>query len=166
MIVLGSAGGDAPAIVRTLRQLGYRRVIASDVVAQSLENVVKGAGANAANGMYQAELSTYPPTQELGRYRSTYEGKCSGDWDATQGVLFWTEAKFTFEAIKNAGAIDDPYAFLRAVANTRIETPFVAGTPAVVLGGEAEYGRPRELRTPVTVNQFKDGEYRTVAVLD
>jgi hypothetical protein len=27
------------------------------------------------------------------------------------------------------------------------------------------YGRPRELTTPVAINQYKDGEYRTIAVL-
>ena len=166
LIILGSLGADGPAVVSTLRQLGYRGVIASDVVAQSLENIVKGAGANAANGMYQAELSTYPPTKELQNYRSAYESKCSGGWDAAQGVLFWTEAKFTLEAIKNAGIVDNPDAILRAMVHTTVETPFVAGTPTVALGGQAVYGRPRELTTPVAVNQFTDGGYRTIAVLD
>jgi branched-chain amino acid transport system substrate-binding protein len=165
VIVLGSVGGDAPAIVSTLRQLGYDGVIASDVVAQTLENVVAGAGANAANGTYQAEQFTYPHTDELEKYRSAYQAKCSGTWDATQGVLFWTEAKFTFEAIKNAGVTDNAGAILVAMAHTKIESPFVAGTPLVALGGEAEYSRPRELTTPVAINQFKDGEYRTIAVL-
>ena len=166
LIILGSLGADGPAVVSTLRQLGYRGVIASDVVAQSLENIVKGAGANAANGMYQTELSTYPPTKELQNYRSAYESKCSGGWDAAQGVLFWTEAKFTLEAIKNAGIVDNPDAILRAMVHTTVETPFVAGTPTVALGGQAVYGRPRELTTPVAVNQFTDGGYRTIAVLD
>lgn len=166
LIVLGSVGGDAPAIVSTLRQLGHHGVIASDVVAQSLENIVKGAGAEAANGMYQAELSTYPRSKELEAYRSAYEEKCSGGWDAPQGVLFWTEAQFTLEAIKNAGVIDNPDTILNAMARTSIQTPFVAGSPTVALGGESEYGRPRELMTPVAINQFKDGKYRTIAVLD
>jgi branched-chain amino acid transport system substrate-binding protein len=166
LIILGSVGGDAPAIVSTLRLLGYHGVIASDVVAQSLENVVKGAGTNAANGMYQAELSTYPRSKELEDYRSAYQNKCSGGWDAPQGVLFWTEAKFALEAVKNGAVIDNPEAILKAMAHTTIQTPFVEGSPTVALGGEAEYGRPRELMTPVAINQFKDGEYRTVAVLD
>ena len=166
LIVLGSVGADEPAIVSTLRQLGYHGAIASDVVAQSLENVVKGAGANAANGIYQAEPYTYPITTELEKYRAAYESICPGDWDPTQGTLFWTEAKFTFEAIQNAGVIDDPDAILKAMVHTQIESPFVTGAPAAVLGGEAEYGRPRELTTPMAINQFKDGEYRTIAVLD
>jgi branched-chain amino acid transport system substrate-binding protein len=166
LIVLGSVGGDASAIVSTLRQLGYHGVIASDVVAQSLQNIVKGAGASAANGMYQAEVSTYPPTKALEKYRSAYEQKCSGGWDETQGVLFWTEAKFTLEAIKNAGVTNNASAIITAMAHTKIVTPFVKGTPTVVLGGAAEYGRPRELTTPVAINQFKDGGYRTIAVLD
>jgi branched-chain amino acid transport system substrate-binding protein len=165
-MVLGSVGADAPAIVRALRQLGYEGVIASDVVAQSLEDIVKGAGKDAADGMYQAELPTYPRTKQLEEYRSAYEKKCPGEWDPTQAVLFWTEAKFTLEAIKNAGGTRDPAAVLAAMANTKIETPFVDGTPTVVLGGEAEYGRRRELTTPVAINQFKGGEYRTVDVLD
>jgi branched-chain amino acid transport system substrate-binding protein len=165
-IILGSVGGDAPAIVSTLRRLGYRGVIASDVVAQSLENIVKGAGADAADGMYQAEVLTYPPTPELEKYRSAYEKECSGGWDATQGVLFWTEATFMLQAIQAAGVIDDPDAILKAATTTKFETPLVQGAPPVILGGEAEYGRPRELRTPVAINQFHDGEYRTVAVLD
>jgi branched-chain amino acid transport system substrate-binding protein len=166
LIILGSVGGDAPAIVTTLRHLGFDGVIASDVVSQSLENVVKGAGADATNGMYQAELSTYPRTGELQSYRAAYENKCSGGWDAPQGVLFWTEATFTLQAIKNAGVVDNADAILKAMAPTTIRTPFMAGSPTVVLGGQAEYGRPRELTTPVAMNQFKDGEYRTIAVLD
>jgi branched-chain amino acid transport system substrate-binding protein len=165
-IILGSVGGDAPAIVSTLRRLGYHGVIASDVVAQSLENIVKGAGADAADGVYQAEVLTYPPTPELEKYRSAYEKECSGGWDATQAVLFWTEATFMLQAIQNAGVIDDPDAILKAATTTKIETPLVRGAPPVILGGDAEYGRPRELRTPVAINQFHDGEYRTVAVLD
>jgi branched-chain amino acid transport system substrate-binding protein len=165
LIVLGSVGADEPAIVSTLRQLGYHGVIASDVVAQSLENIVKGAGAQAANGVYQAEVSTYPRTKELAGYQSAYEKRCPGDWDETEGVLFWTEAKFTFEAVRNAGVIDDQAEILTAMARTQIRSPFVAGTPAVVLGGRAVYGRPRELTTPVAINQYKDGEYRTIAVL-
>jgi branched-chain amino acid transport system substrate-binding protein len=166
LIVLGSLGADSPVVVRTLRQLGYQGVIASDVVAQPLENVVEGAGPDAANGVYQAEQSTYPHTQELDEYRGAYEQRCPGSWDATQGVLFWTEATFTLEAIKKSGVIDDPDAILTAMAGTKIESPFVDGRPTVVLGGEAEYGRPRELTTPVAMNRFEDGEYRTVAVLD
>jgi ABC-type branched-subunit amino acid transport system substrate-binding protein len=165
-IILGSVGGNAPAIVSTLRRLGYHGVIASDTMAQSLENVVKGAGDDAANGMYQAEVATYPPTDALTRYRRTYEEKCSGDWDPAEAVLFWTEAKFTLDAIRNAGVIDDPETILKAMAHTKVESPFVAGTPTVVLGGEAAYGRARQLMTPQAVNQFKDGEYRTIAVLD
>lgn len=166
MIVLGSVGRDAPAIVSTLRQLGYGGVIASDVAAQTLENVVKGAGASAADGMYQAEQSTYPRTKELDEYQRAYEEKCSGGWDASQAVLFWTEAQFTLEAIRNAGVCDDPDAILTAMARTQIETPFAEGTSMALLGGEAEYGRPRELTTPIAINQFEDGEYRTLAVLD
>jgi branched-chain amino acid transport system substrate-binding protein len=166
VIVLGSLGADAPVVVRTLRQLGYQGVIASDVVAQPLENVVEGAGPAAANGVYQAEQSTYPHTRQLDEYRSAYEQRCPGSWDATQGVLFWTEATFTLEAIKKSGVTGDPDAILTAMAGTKIESPFVEGRPTVVLGGEAEYGRPRELMTPVAMNQFKDGEFHTVAVLD
>ena len=136
------------------------------MATSAFENVVKGAGADAANGMYQAELSTYPRSKELENYRSAYEEKCSGGWDAAQGVLFWTEAKFTLEAIKNAGVIDNPDAILRGMTHTTIETPFVEGTQTVALGGEAEYGRRRELAPAVAINQFKDGEYRTIAVLD
>jgi branched-chain amino acid transport system substrate-binding protein len=165
LVVLGSVGADEPAIVSTLRQLGYHGVIASDVVAQSLGNIVKGAGATAANGVYQAEVSTYPRTKELANYQSAYQKRCPGDWDETEGVLFWTEAKFTFEAVKKAGVIDNPDAILNAMARTQIQSPFVGGTPTVVLGGQAVYGRPRELTTPVVINQFKDGQYRTIAVL-
>lgn len=165
-IILGSVGGDAPAIVSTLRRLGYHGVIASDTTAQSLENVVKGAGPAAANGMYQAEVATYPPTGALTSYRRAYEKQCNGDWDPAEAVLFWTEAKFTLEAIRNAGVIDNPEKILKAMARTKVESPFVAGTPTVVLGGEAAYGRPRQLMTPQAVNQFKDGGYRTIAVLD
>jgi hypothetical protein len=71
-----------------------------------------------------------------------------------------------FQAIQDAGVIDDPDAILKAAATTKIETPLAKGAPPVVLGGEAEYGRPRELRTPVVINRFHDGQYRTVAVLD
>jgi branched-chain amino acid transport system substrate-binding protein len=166
LIVLGSVGADAPAIVSTLRQLGYDGVIASDVVAQSLDDIVEGAGDDAADGMYQAELPTYPRTKALERYRDAYEDECPGDWDPTQGVLFWTEAKFTFEAIRTAGTIDDPAAILEAMTRATIETPFVEDAPGVTLGGEEEYGRPRELTTPIAVNQFKNGEYRTIEVLD
>lgn len=166
LIVLGSVGGDAPAIVSTLRQLGYHGVIASDVVAQSLENIVKGAGQGAANGIYQAEPFTYPSTKALGAYRSAYEQRCSGGWDPTQGVLFWTEATFTLEAIHNAGVTDNAGAILNAMTHTKVRTPFVKGTPTALLGGAPEYGRPRELATPVAINQFRDGEYRTIAALD
>jgi branched-chain amino acid transport system substrate-binding protein len=166
LIVLGSVGGDAGAIVRTLRDLGYEGVIASDVVAQSLEDVVDGAGEDAANGMYQAETATYPHTDELEQFRSAYEDKCNGDWDATQGVLFWTDAKFTLEAIKKAGVIDDPDAILEAMSETQVESPFVEGNPAIVLGGEAVYGRPREITPAVAINKYQDGEYSTVEVLD
>ncbi len=80
--------------------------------------------------------------------------------------MFWTEAKFTLQAIKNAGVVDNPDTILNAMAHTAIHTPFMAGDPTVVLGGEAEYGRARELTTPVAMNQFSGGQYRTVAVLD
>jgi ABC-type branched-subunit amino acid transport system substrate-binding protein len=166
MVVLGSVGGDAPGIVSTLRQLGYGGVIASDVVAQSLRNIVTGAGANAANGVYQAELFTYPRTATLMRYQRSYQSRCGGGWDPTPAVLFWTEANFTLRAVENAGVTDNASAIIRAMARTSVTTPFVAGRPAAVLGGQAEYGRARELSTPVAINQFKDGRYRTIAVLD
>jgi len=164
LIVLGSVGSNAPAIVRALRQLGYRGRIASDVVAQSLKDIVKGAGEHAANGFYQAEMSSYPATPELEAYRRAYEKRCGGSWDPTQAVLFWTEAKFTLKAIDDADAVD-PDAILRAMKTTTIRSPFMVGRPQVVLGGAREYGRPRELATPIALNQFKDGRFRTIEVL-
>jgi len=164
LIVLGSVGANAPAIVRALRQLGYRGAIASDVVAQSLKDIVKGAGEEAAKGVYQAEMSSYPATPELQAYRRAYEKRCSGAWDPTQAVLFWTEATFTLKAIDNADAVDAD-AILRAMATTTIRSPFMRRWPKVALGGAREYGRPRELATPIALNQFEDGRFRTIEVL-
>lgn len=166
LIVLGSVGADAPAIVRTLRQLGFEGVIASDAVSQSLEDVVKGAGEKAADGFYQAEVFTRPINQAVKDYEKQYRAACNGDWDATQGILFWTEASFVMQAIQNAGTTEDTDAILEAMLETEIESPFNEGNPRVVLGGESLYGRPRELTTPIALNQFADGDYTTVKVLD
>jgi branched-chain amino acid transport system substrate-binding protein len=163
LVAIGGESSNAPIIVKTLRQLGYKGIISSAVIADSLGDIVKGAG-SAANGMYQAELFSYPETKALKKFETAYRAQQHGNW-STLATNFWVDAQLLLSGIRKAGTTTDTTKIMAALRKTVIKDPFMRGNPNVVVGGQQEYGRPAEIRLPVMMNQYQNGKYKTVDVI-
>lgn len=164
MIALSDVPGSIGSIVKTLRQLGYEGVIGSSSIGQSLEDGLE-AGGEDLEGYYQAERFAYPYSAELEQFKANYEGVSGGEW-STVAVDFWFQAQHFFEALQQAGTIDDVDKIREALETTTITDPFVEGSPSIGMGGDQLYGHPRELEVPIVVNKIVDGQPTTVEILE
>jgi branched-chain amino acid transport system substrate-binding protein len=160
LITFGSPGSDAPAIVTTLRQLGFTGPITSVPLSVSLESIVEGAGENAEN-VYQSENFSYPYTDALTSLKEKYEAKSGGEWTPFAS-FYYTEAQFLFEAMKEAGVTDDPTAIIEAMRTTSVPDPFKADESVLAMATDPEF---RVLLAPIAINRYKDGELSTARVL-
>jgi branched-chain amino acid transport system substrate-binding protein len=163
MIVFGSPSSAAPALLKTLKSLGYEGVVGSPATPEDLEADIKGAG-SAANGFYQVEVHSWPLTPQLEAFKKAYTKK-AGDWNAL-APAHWIGAQFLLKAYQNAGTIDDPQKVMEAAETTSIPDPMVPGSPEIKLGGKETFGQVRALALPVALNQAVDEKPVTKAVLE
>lgn len=162
MVALGVPSGDTPAVVRTLRQLGYEGVIGSPIALADISKFVDAAGTD-MDGYYQADSVAYPATSAYSDFVNEYQS--FGVEPNTTAAGYWIFAQVFLDALRKAGTVDDPDAIMEAFKTATAADPFIEGAPDARMGGEATYGTTRQLVLPLVLNKVENGEVVTKAVL-
>ena len=162
MVALGVPSGDTPAVVRTLRQLGYEGVVGSPIALADISKFVDAAGA-VMDGYYQADSVQYPHTNAYVDFVNEYQSY-GVEPNSTAGG-YWIFAQVFLEALRQAGTVTDPNAIMEAFKIVRVEDPFIDNAPDARMGGAETYGTVRQLVLPLVLNKVEGGEVVTKAVL-
>lgn len=162
LIALGSESTDTPAILKTLRQLGYTGYVGSDVPSEDLQRDIKGAG-SAANNFYQVEAFTWPHTAQLTKFISQFEA-LGYQWDALAADQ-WIANELMIKAFQDAGTVTNTAKVMKALTTVSVRDWLVPGGPKISMGGLKTYGQVRELDFPLALNQDVNGSPKTQAVL-
>ena len=160
LVSVGVPSGDTPNIARTLRQLGYKGIIASPIPLADMAQMVEGVGSD-MDGYYQADVASYPLNDAYREFAKGYEAL--GVKASTTAAGYWIFFRMFLNAIQEVGSIDDPGALIEAMAGQRMATPFIDGKPEAWMGGLSRYGQVRQLALPLVVNQVVNGEIVTQA---
>lgn len=161
IIVFGHSGADTPAIIKTLRQQGFRGPTGASS-GSDVERFVQEAGAVMEN-YFQVEAVSYPPSPDVEKYREKYVARF-GEWHAVAPTN-WYQLAVILEAIKRAGTFDDIPAIARAAENMRIEASLVEGKPKIAFGGKQLFGRRSQLQIPMFLTVVRKGKPVTVEVI-
>jgi branched-chain amino acid transport system substrate-binding protein len=166
MILIGAAGMDAASIIRTIGDLGYKGVVGSYMTGLGLERILKGlkGAEDYAERFYDVEWAWHPPTPKLREFMATY-GTIQPEWQMT-AIPGYVVATTLFQAVSEAGTVEDTDKIAEALRNVRVPHPFYPGNPVMTMGGEKTLGQSHQLEIPVALNQIKNGKPISIRVLE
>lgn len=163
LVLSGVAGGTAPLIIRAARELGFEGLMSAET-AQDAKQLAEGAG-DLANGFISVGGASTPeirtPLMEefIRRYAEDH-----GQYDDESNTKVYA-LEYILETLKaNPRAIDDVAVFQKAMDTFAAPNPFVKGDAKLVYVGDSSFGQKRQLGVPMVVNEYYNGEFRTLFV--
>ena len=148
---------DTPALIRTIRELGFDGPLPSPQFGINVEDIVRGLEGveQYGNNVYVVEYDYYPRPAGLTRLRDEYV-KREGEWLGFVVGAYWNPLSM-FEGLKAAGTVDDIPAIARAMEGMCITSDLYPGDPEVCFGGTQKYGQKHQLPQPAGLNGLEDG---------
>ena len=163
LVLSGVAGGTAPLIIRSARELGYEGLMSAET-AQDAKQLAEGAG-DLANGFISVGGASTPeirtPLMEefIRRYAEDH-----GQYDDESNTKVYA-LEYILETLKaNPKALDDVAEFQKTMDTFSAPNPFVKGDAKMVYVGDSSFGQKRQLGVPMVVTEFRDGDFQTLFV--
>lgn len=164
IVLSGVAPSDAPQLIKTARELGYGGLLSTET-AQDAKILSEVAG-DAANGFISVGGASTPEISDdyMNAFREAYVAHV-GEWNDEAGTKVYA-LEMIIETLKLAGkaAIDDIEAFKAAMPNLMVENRLLKGENSLTYVGTGFFQQPRQLPIPMVVNEYRDGEFRTLFV--
>ena len=164
IVLSGVAPADAPLLIRTARELGYKGLLSTET-AQDAKILTEVAG-KAANGFISVGGASTPEirspymTDFVGRY-----AKVAGEWNDEAGTKVYA-LEMILRTLSLAGpkAITDIEAYKQAIPKFQMANPFLKESKTLKYVGGAYFTQPRQIGVPMVVNVFEDGKFRTLFI--
>jgi branched-chain amino acid transport system substrate-binding protein len=153
----GNAPATAGLIVKQAREIGWTKPIIR-TGGDATADIVSIAGAKLAEGVYvhQPIDPTKPETKAyIDRWNAAYHSNMNGF-----SPFFYANVKMLFEAMKQAGTVDDTTKVRDALVQIK-DFPSVLGP--VGWTGEKLFGINHQLKAPFYVGQIRNGKAEIVA---
>ena len=164
IVLSGAAPGHTPLAVKAARELGYEGLMSTET-AQDAKILAEVAG-DAANGFISPGGAYTPEIGDayMDAFREAYIEHV-GEWNDEAGTKVYA-LEMILETLKLAGAeaIDDIEAFKATMPMLEVENRLLKGENSLSYVGSAYFQQPRQLPIPMVVNEFRDGEFRTLFV--
>ena len=163
LVLSGVAGGTAPLIIRAARELGYKGLMSAET-AQDAEQLREGAG-DLANGFISVGGASTPEIRSarmeefVRRYTEDH-----GKYDDESNTKVYA-MEYILETLKaNPKAINDVKAFQTTMDTFSAPNPYLKGDKVLKYVGDTSFGQKRQVGIPMVVNEYRDGEFRTLFV--
>ena len=164
LVLSGVAGGTAPLIIRAARELGYEGLISTET-AQDAQQLKEGAG-DLANGFISVGGASTPEIRSammeefIRRYTADH-----GRYDDESNTKVYA-LEYILETLKaNPRAVDDVKAFQKTMDTFEVANPYIKGGDAKLrYVGTSSFGQKRQLGVPMVVNEYRNGEFKTLFV--
>ena len=164
IVLSGVAPADAPLLIRTARELGYKGLLSTET-AQDAKILTEVAG-KAANGFISVGGASTPEIRSpyMADFVTRY-AKVAGEWNDEAGTKVYA-LEIILRTLSLAGpkAITDVEAYKQAIPKFQTTNPFLKESKMLKYVGSAYFTQPRQIGVPMVVNVFEDGKFRTLFI--
>lgn len=164
IVLSGVAPADAPLLIRTARELGYKGLLSTETAQDAkILSEVAGQTANgfiSVGGASTPQIRSAPMEQFVKRYI-----KVAGEWNDEAGTKVYA-LEMILQTLKLAGkkATTDVEEFRKAIPKFQITNPFLKEQKKLRYVGSAYFGQPRQIGVPMVVNVFENGQFKTLFI--
>lgn len=163
LVLSGVAPGNAPLLLRSARELGYKGLISTET-AQDAKVLQEGAG-ELANGFISVGGASTPEiaSDTMKEFVQRYTKKFGEYNDESNTKVYALD--YILETLKaNPAAIDNVAEFKKAVDGFSAPNPYVKGDSKLKYVGMTSFGQKRQIFVPLVVNEYRDGKFKTLFV--
>ena len=165
LVLSGVAPANAPQLIRSARELGYTGLISTET-AQDATVLREGAG-DLANGFISVggastpELASAEMNEFVDRYTQLY-----GEYNDESNTKVYA-LEYIIETLKaNPKAIDDVGEFKKTMDTFSAPNIYIKGGGRLQYVGDTSFGQKRQIFVPLVVNQYQDGEFKTMFIAE
>ncbi len=164
LVLSGVAPANAPLLIRSARELGYKGIISTET-AQDAKVLEEGAG-DLANGFISVGGASTPEIRSktmeefIDRYKKKF-GEYNDELNTKVYAL-----QYIIDTLKaDPKAIDNIDEFKKTMDTFSAPNPYLKDPNAKLhYVGTTSFGQKRQLAVPLVVNEYEDGKFKTLFV--
>ena len=162
LVLSGVAPANAPLLVRSARELGFKGLISTET-AQDAKVLEEGAG-DLANGFISVGGASTPAirSKAMEEFIDRYTKKF-GEYNDELNTKVYA-LQYIIDTLKaDPKAIGDIEEFKKTIDGFSAPNPYLKDTSARLhYVGSTSFGQKRQLAVPLVVNEYKDGKFETL----
>jgi branched-chain amino acid transport system substrate-binding protein len=164
LVLSGVAPADAPLLVRSARELGFKGLISTET-AQDAKVLEEGAG-ELANGLISVGGASTPEirSKDMDEFIDRYTKKF-GEYNDESNTKVYA-LQYIIDTLKaDPKAINDIAEFKKTIDGFSAPNPYLKDPNAKLhYVGTTSFGQKRQLAVPLVVNEYKDGKFQTLFI--
>ncbi len=156
IVLSGVAPADAPLLIKTARELGYKGSISTET-SQDAKTLEQIAGTK-ANGFLSVGGASTPALES--DYMKTFVAdytKHVGEWNDEAGTKVYALEVILAVLQKDPKALTDVDAFKHDMATFSMVNPLLKGKTQLEFVGQKDFGRRSQIGVPVVIDEFQNG---------
>ena len=164
IVLSGVAPADAPLLNKAARDLGFKGSLSTETGQDS--KVLAQVAGDKANGFMSVGGASTPEIQSdyMKEFVEAYK-KRVGEWNDEAGTKVYALELILAVLKKNPAALNDVSIFKKEMETFTMTNPFVkGGTTTLEFTGKADFGRRSQVGVPLVVNEFMNGNFKTLFV--
>lgn len=162
IVLAGVAPGDAPFLIKAAREQGFKGQLSTET-SQDAKPLREIAG-DKANGFISVGGGSAPEVRSpyMEEFIRRYT-RLAGEWNDEAGTKVYA-LEMILATLQKAGpkAIHDIEEFKKAIPGVAIDNPFLKEKTTLKYVGTSYFGRQRQIGVPIVVNEFRDGDFKTL----
>lgn len=165
LVLSGVAPGNAPLLIRSARELGYKGLISTET-AQDAKVLEEGAG-KLANGFISVGGASTPEiaSDAMKEFVARYT-KMFGEYNDESNTKVYA-LDYILETLKvNPAAIDNVEEFKKTMDTFSVPNPYMKGDSKLKYVGMTSFGQKRQVFVPMVVNEYKNGKFETLFIAE
>ena len=164
IVLSGVAPADAPLLNKAARDLGFKGSLSTETGQDS--KVLAQVAGDKANGFMSVGGASTQEIQSdyMKEFVEAYK-KRVGEWNDEAGTKVYALELILAVLKKNPAALNDVSVFKKEMETFTMTNPFVkGGTTTLEFTGKADFGRRSQVGVPLVVNEFMNGNFKTLFV--
>lgn len=165
LVLSGVAPGNAPLLIRSARELGYKGLISTET-AQDAQVLQEGAG-DLANGFISVGGASTPEIRSaaMEEFIKRYT-KMFGEYNDESNTKVYA-LEYIIETLKaNPAAMTDVEEFKKTMDTFSAPNIYMKGNNKLKYVGMSSFGQKRQVAVPLVVNEYRDGKFDTLFVAE
>jgi branched-chain amino acid transport system substrate-binding protein len=160
IIVHGCFGAEEIAVVKLIRDGGFKGILATACSSTGDDDFIKAIGADYLEGRY---VKTTPAPAPLSEATKEFHDKfiSHGVKWTDFAIAYWYGPRLMFAGLQAAGTVTDPDAIMNAMRQVELPVTFVEGSPKVKVWGKQHFAYDSILENMVFLSNVKNRKFQT-----